>query len=81
MTVDKQIAIIYAGTRGYLDEYDPRELAEYEKQLLSHLESNHADVLSSVREEKVISDDNDKKLTKILDDFKGIFARPELSIV
>jgi F-type H+-transporting ATPase subunit alpha len=81
MTVDKQIAIIYAGTRGYLDEYDPRELAEYEKQLLSHLETNHADVLTAIRDEKVISDDNDKKMTKILDDFKGIFARPELSIV
>ncbi len=81
MPVEKQIGIIFAGTKGYLDEYDPRELSEYEKQLLSHLETSHPEVLKDVKEKKVITPENDEKLRKILDDFKAIFVRPELSIV
>ncbi len=81
MSVERQIAIIFAGTNGYVDEYDPRALAEYENQLLSHLETSHADVLKEISEKKVISDDLDSKLRKILDEFKTIFTPPELSIV
>ncbi len=81
MPVEKQIAIIFAGTHGYLDEYDPRALGEYEKQLMSHLETNHAGVLDELREKKVISDELENQMTKIMDEFKGIFTPPELSIV
>ena len=39
MAAEKQVAVIFAATNGYVDEYDVRALAEYEKQYLSHLES------------------------------------------
>ncbi len=81
MPVERQISVIFAGTNGYVDEYDPRALAEYEKQLLSHMETNHQDVLDELRDKKVISDELETKMKKILDDFKGIFTPPELSIV
>jgi len=81
MPVEKQIAIIFAGTHGYVDEYDTRALAEYERQLLSHLETNHSGVLLEIKEKKVISAELEGQLTDILDKFKGIFAPPELSIV
>jgi len=81
MPVEKQIAIIFAGTHGYVDEYDTRALAEYERQLLSHLETNHSGVLLEIKEKKVISAELEGQLTDILDKFKGIFAPPELTIV
>jgi F-type H+-transporting ATPase subunit alpha len=81
MPVERQISVIFAGTNGYVDEYDPRALAEYEKQLLSHMETNHQDVLDELRDKKVISDELETKMKKILDDFKGIFTPPELAIV
>jgi F-type H+/Na+-transporting ATPase subunit alpha len=81
MAAEKQIAIIFAGTRGYTDEYDPRALLEYERQYLSHLETNHPEVLQEIREKKVISDELETKMKKILDNFKGIFTPPTLSIV
>jgi F-type H+-transporting ATPase subunit alpha len=73
--------IIFAGTKGYLADYDLRALTEYEKQLFSHLESSHPDVFTEIEEKKVISSELEDKLKKILDDFKGIFNPPELSIV
>lgn len=81
MPVEKQIAIIFAGTNGYLDQYDTRALAEYEKQLLSHLETNHPGVLSEIKEKKVISAELEGQMKNILDEFKGIFNPPELSLV
>ncbi|MEW6531979.1 MAG: F0F1 ATP synthase subunit alpha [Thermodesulfobacteriota bacterium] len=81
MPVNKQIAVIFAGTNGYLDEYDPRMLAEYERQLLSHLETNYSDILQDISEKKEISSDTNAKLRKVLDEFKGIFTPPELSLV
>ena len=81
MPVEKQVAVIFAATNGYVDSYDTRALAEYETQYLSHLETSHKGVLEEIKEKKVISAELEAQLKKILDDFKGIFTPPELSIV
>jgi F-type H+-transporting ATPase subunit alpha len=81
MPVEKQVAIIFAATNGFVDQYDVRALGEYEKQYLSFLEASHADVLTEIKEKKVISADLESKMKKILEEFKGIFTPPELSIV
>ncbi|AFM26352.1 F0F1 ATP synthase subunit alpha [Desulfomonile tiedjei] len=81
MRVEKQIAIIFAATNGYTDQYDLRVLAEYEKQYISYLETSFPDVLTELREKMVISADLESKMKKILDDFQGIFTPPEVSLV
>jgi F-type H+/Na+-transporting ATPase subunit alpha len=81
MPAEKQVAIIFAATNGFIDQYDLRALLEYEKQYLSHLESSHPDVLTEIKEKKVISPELEAKMKNILENFKGIFTPPELSIV
>ncbi|MGC8907991.1 MAG: F0F1 ATP synthase subunit alpha [Desulfomonilaceae bacterium] len=81
MPVEKQVAIIFAATNGFVDEYDVRALAEYEKQYLSYLESNHPEVLQEIKEKKVISAELEAKMKGILQEFKGVFNPPALSIV
>ncbi len=81
MPVEKQVAIIFAATNGYVDEYDLRMLAEYEKQYLSHLEATHPEVLQELKEKKVISAELESKMKDILTEFKGIFTPPQLSLV
>ncbi|HTY22334.1 MAG TPA: F0F1 ATP synthase subunit alpha [Desulfomonilaceae bacterium] len=81
MPVERQVAIIFAATNGYVDEYDIRMLAEYEKQYLSHLEATHPEVLQELKEKKVISAELEAKMKGILDEFKGIFTPPEISLV
>ena len=81
MPVAKQIAIIFAGTQGYLDEYDPRMLAEFEKQYLSYLETSHPGILAEIQEKKVISGELEEKMKRTLDTFKGIFTPPQLALV
>ncbi len=81
MPVEKQVAIIFAATNGFVDEYDVRALAEYERQYLSYLESSHPEVLQEIKEKKVISGDLEAKMKQILQEFKGVFNPPALSIV
>ncbi|MGA8831287.1 MAG: F0F1 ATP synthase subunit alpha, partial [Desulfomonilaceae bacterium] len=81
MAAEKQIAVIFAATNGYVDEYDVRMLMEYERQYLSHLESSYPDVLNEIREKKIISADLESKMKKILDEFKAIFNPPSVSLV
>jgi F-type H+-transporting ATPase subunit alpha len=81
MPVERQIAVIFAATNGFTDQYDLRALGEYEKQLLSYLDSSHPDVLTELKEKKVISGELDTKLKKILEDFKGVFTPPQFSLV
>jgi len=73
MLAEKQVAILFAGANGYLDEWPEEAMAEYEKQVLEFIESKHSDVLDAMKETDDISDDTDKKLKAALDEFKGIF--------
>ena len=75
MAVEKQILIIFAGTadEDFLMEYPVDTVARFETELFEYMESKHADVLTELREKKVISDELRDKMVKALNDFKGFF--------
>ncbi|MBW1785224.1 MAG: F0F1 ATP synthase subunit alpha [Deltaproteobacteria bacterium] len=73
MTAEKEIAVLYAGANGYLDEWPVDAVSAYEKQMLEFLEGNYADVLKDIAEKKDITDETAEKLSKALDEFKGMF--------
>jgi F-type H+-transporting ATPase subunit alpha len=45
MPVEEQVASIFAGTQGFLDAVDVKDVTRYEAAMLSYLRSEHADVL------------------------------------
>ncbi|MDD5570390.1 MAG: F0F1 ATP synthase subunit alpha [Bacteroidales bacterium] len=47
--VEKQIAIIYCGTKGLLMKLPVNKVTEFEKEFLDHLEISHKDVLDTLR--------------------------------
>jgi F-type H+-transporting ATPase subunit alpha len=57
LPVEKQIALIYAGTRGYLDKYPVEVLRRYETELFSYLDNQRPDVLKELREGKSFDED------------------------
>lgn len=81
MPVERQIVVIFAGTNGFVDQYDVRALGEYEKQLISYMETSHPEILQELKEKKVISPELEGKMNKALEDFKNVFTPPELSLV
>jgi F-type H+/Na+-transporting ATPase subunit alpha len=70
LPVEKQVMMIHAVTNGYVDDYPVEAAGKYEKELFIHLEANHPDVLSQIREKKVIDDDLKSKINGIMDSLK-----------
>ncbi|RLB11871.1 MAG: F0F1 ATP synthase subunit alpha [Deltaproteobacteria bacterium] len=73
MSAENQIAILFAGANGYLDEWPIEAISEYEKQMLEFLESRYPEILNEIKEKEDISEEVDQKLRKALDEFRGIF--------
>ncbi len=74
MNVEKQIVILYAGTKGYLDEIPVDRVHEFESELFNYLDANNAAELKSIRDEGLISDEVESKLSDAIDAFKGGFT-------
>ncbi|MBS1513620.1 MAG: F0F1 ATP synthase subunit alpha [Bacteroidetes bacterium] len=73
MPVEKQILIIYAATRGYLDEIPVGELARYEREVIDQCESLHGAILTDIREKKELTDEITERLNKFLKEFTERF--------
>jgi F-type H+/Na+-transporting ATPase subunit alpha len=69
MPVEKQVAIIYCGTKGLLKTIPKNRIREFEAEFLDYLDMKHKDVLKTLRE-GVINDD----ITKILEKVAGELA-------
>ncbi len=78
LTVEEQVVVIYAGTRGYLDDVDAEDVSAYEARLLETLRANGQDILDTLSEEKKISDELDATISAFLGDFtKGFVNQKE----
>jgi F-type H+-transporting ATPase subunit alpha len=74
MKVENQIAIIFAVSKGYLDEVPVEKVSEYELGLFDYLEANNKKDLESLSLEGVISDEMSKSLEKSISDFTKGFS-------
>jgi F-type H+-transporting ATPase subunit alpha len=75
LAVEKQIAIIYAANKGYLDDVSVSDCRRFEEELYRHLEERHPGALSAIREKKTLDAELEGKLKIALDEFKGAFQR------
>ncbi len=73
MTTEKQVAIIYAASQGYLDDIELESVKEFEIGLLEHFESKHSECLEEINSSGDISDDLGKKMNKAIEEFKKSF--------
>ena len=74
LQMEEQVVVIYAGTRGYLDDVALDQVTRYERELLTNLRGSHEDLLKKIRDEKALTDDIEAGIKKVLDDFTGKFA-------
>jgi F-type H+/Na+-transporting ATPase subunit alpha len=70
MSIEKQVAIIFAGTAGYLDEVPVGQVRKFEENFLKFLETLHPEILAGIRDKKEITEDNKKALIAAIDRFK-----------
>ena len=74
MPFEEQVVSIFAGVNGYLDAVPAKEVTRFEASFLTHMRSNHAEVLTAIRDSKDLSDDTRAKLGEVLKEFVRTFA-------
>jgi F-type H+-transporting ATPase subunit alpha len=74
LAVEKQVAIIYAATKGFLDQVPIEDVGRYEEDLYRHLEARAASVLSAIAEKKVLDDETKAALEAALGEFSKQFV-------
>jgi F-type H+/Na+-transporting ATPase subunit alpha len=73
MTVESQVAVIYAVTNGYLDQVPVDKVRAWERGFLEYLSSRAPDVGNAIKTEKAISEDLEKKLVAAIKAFTETF--------
>ena len=74
MPIEEQVASIYAGTNGFIDSIEVKDVTRYEAAMLGYLRSEHGDVLKSIRDTKALDDDTAAKLKDALTAFGKQFV-------
>jgi len=69
MAVEKQVASIFTGTNGYLDELPLTEVQRFEKEFLEMMEMKYSNVLDAIAQTKDLSKDLETNLHSIAKEF------------
>jgi len=72
--VAKQVAIIYAGVNGYLDDVRANEIPSFEARLYEVIDTEHQAYLKLFTEQKALTDEVKQMLNKVLTSAKGQFV-------
>jgi len=67
LSVEEQVAVIYAGTRGYLDKLPVNKIAAFSDALLSKLKTSYPQFLEGVRTKKALTPELETQLKEALD--------------
>ncbi|MGA3121522.1 MAG: F0F1 ATP synthase subunit alpha [Polyangiaceae bacterium] len=72
--VEKQIVVIYAATRGYVDKLEIGQLAAYERGLYDFVEKKYPRIYETLRAKKTLDDQTEGELKKALEEFGAAFG-------
>jgi len=75
LPMEKQVSILFAGTKGFLDKLPVSSLAAYEKELYAHIDSNAADIFETLRDKKVIDPQLEERMKAVLGAFTDEFRK------
>ncbi len=70
LPVEKQVAIIFAGTNGLLDDLEVEDCRPFENELYKFLENSKPAILQAIRQKKTLDDDLKADLTAAINEVK-----------
>ena len=74
LPVERQVAIVYAGTNGYLDDLPVTSVRNFEVGLYDYIEKQYADVLHDLKTKYELTDAIEGRLKKAIEAFKAEFV-------
>ena len=70
----EQVVGLFAGVRGYLDAIEVGKIGAFERQLLTEMRAREPGILESIRTDRELKPETEKKLIAFLDGFAKAFA-------
>ncbi|EFC31954.1 F0F1 ATP synthase subunit alpha [Campylobacter jejuni] len=71
LSVEKQVVLIFAGTKGFLDDIAVSKIKEFEDGIYLFIESKHPDIFEQIRSKKALDSELEEKLAKAINEFKA----------
>ena len=71
MTVEEQVISIFCGVKGFLDDVDLKNIAEFENKILEKCRNENTEILDSIRASGKLDDENEKKLSELITNLKS----------
>lgn len=76
LTVDRQVVILYALTKGHLDDIPVEDITRFEDEFLNWIDANASDLFNEIRETKQLPSDD--KFVSAIDAFKKVFNKSHI---
>jgi F-type H+-transporting ATPase subunit alpha len=76
LPVEEQVVVIFAGTRGYLDNIATEDVTDFEAKLLDDVRANGREVLEDIRTKKKLDDELEEKIANYLEKFSKGYTGP-----
>jgi F-type H+/Na+-transporting ATPase subunit alpha len=73
LSLEKQVVILFAGTKGYLDKYPVEVLGKYEAGLYQFMEDRFPNIMKGIAEKREITDELDKQIRDALNAYDEEF--------
>lgn len=74
LPIERQVVIIFAGARGYMDDVSVAHITKFEADLYPFLEAKYPQIFEDIRSKKMLDKDIEETLCKALEEFKSSFA-------
>ncbi|BEJ63625.1 F0F1 ATP synthase subunit alpha [Campylobacter jejuni] len=71
LSIEKQVVLIFAGTKGFLDDIAVSRIKEFEDGIYPFIEAKHPDIFEQIRSKKALDSDLEEKLAKAMNEFKA----------
>jgi F-type H+-transporting ATPase subunit alpha len=81
LPLEKQVMIIYAGTKGYLDDMPVELCRKFEEELYRFVENAHRDVFEDIRTKKALDKELEAKIRATIEEFKARFVAENAALV
>ncbi len=73
LVIQKQVAVLYAGVNGFLDDIDASDVVKFENEFHAFMEQKYSNVLEDIKSKQKVDDDIQSVLETAINEFKTIF--------
>ncbi|MFP4629680.1 MAG: F0F1 ATP synthase subunit alpha [Desulfohalobiaceae bacterium] len=73
LPVEEQVVILYAGTKGFLDDIAVENVRKFELEYMEFMRNTKQDILQAIREKQDLDEDTENRLKAAVEEFKKGF--------